>query len=42
MEAVGRTGEGLGARADGGPVGPLPARTVVVPGALVVVGTGRR
>jgi len=42
LEAAGPTGEGLGARADGEPVGPLPARTVVVPGALVVVGTGRR
>ncbi|KQS54647.1 sphingosine kinase [Geodermatophilus sp. Leaf369] len=42
LEPAGPTGEGLTAWADGEPVGPLPARTVVVPGALVVVGTGRR
>jgi diacylglycerol kinase (ATP) len=28
--------------ADGEPVGPVPVRCTVVPGALTVLGTGRR
>ncbi|MGY1812418.1 diacylglycerol/lipid kinase family protein [Blastococcus sp. SYSU D00820] len=35
-------GEGLTTYADGEPVAPLPAGSVCVPGALRVVGTGRR
>ena len=35
-------GEGLTAYADGEPVAPLPAASVCVPGALTVVGAGRR
>ncbi|MCW2584332.1 MAG: Diacylglycerol kinase [Klenkia sp.] len=42
LGAAGPAGEGLTAWADGERLGPLPARSVVVPGALVVVGTGRR
>lgn len=42
LAPAGPTGEGLTCWADGEPVGPLPARSVVVPGALVVVGAGRR
>lgn len=34
--------EGLTTWADGEPVGPLPQRCAVVPGALVVLGAGRR
>lgn len=39
---VGADAEGLTTWADGEPVGPLPQRSTVEPGALTVLGTGRR
>ncbi len=42
VEPVGSGAAGLTTWADGEPVGPLPQRCTVVPGALTVLGTGRR
>lgn len=42
VEPVGASAAGLTTWADGEQVGPLPQRCVVVPGALTVLGTGRR